>query len=97
MEVKVNKIVGFKSNVSATGEKYGISADVTVDNGAMTNIADGTVKDGDGNQVATFTYYGGLNIGFSTNDNSVMTSAITDVTAFIDYCKANAAALNTMA
>lgn len=96
MEVKVNKIVGFKSSVSAAGEKYNVTGNVNVDNGAMTNIDSGIVKDGDGNQVASFTYYGNLNIAYSTNDSTVMTAAITDITAFIDYCKTNAASLNTV-
>jgi hypothetical protein len=96
VKIKVNKIVGFKSSVSGTGEKYNMTGNVNVDNGTMTNIEGGIVKDGDGNQVASFTYYGNLNIAYSTNDSTVMTAVITDITAFIDYCKTNAASLNTV-
>lgn len=96
MEVKVNKIVGFKSGVTGTGEKYTITANVMVDNESLTNIEGGIVKDGDGNQVASFTYYGNLNIAYSTNDSTVMTAAITDITAFIDYCKTNAVSFGTV-
>mgnify|MGYP001454040360 CR=1 FL=1 len=96
MEVKVNKIVGFKSAVSAAGEKYNMTGNVSVDNGVMTNIEGGIVKDGDGNQVASFTYYGNLNIAYSTNDSTVMTAVITDIEAFIDYCKTNTASLETV-
>lgn len=96
MEVKVNKIVGFKSNVSGKGEKYDVSADVAVDNGSISNLVGGTVKDSGGTQVATFTLYGNLDVVFATNDNAVMTAAITDINAFVDYCKTNFASLNAV-
>jgi hypothetical protein len=96
MEVKVNKIVGFKSNVSAAGEKYNMTGNVNVDNGVMTNIDSGIVKDGDGKQVASFTYYGNLNISFNTSDSTVMTAVITDIESFIDACKSDAASLGTV-
>jgi hypothetical protein len=96
MTVKVNKIVGFKSAVSAAGEKYNMTGNVNVDNGAMTNIDSGIVKDGDGKQVASFTYYGNLNIAFNTSDSTVMTAAITDIETFIDACKTNTASLGTV-
>lgn len=96
MEVKVNKIVGFKSAVSAAGEKYNMTGNVNVDNGAMTNIDSGIVKDVDGKQVASFTYYGNLNIAFNTSDSTVMTAVVTDINSFIGYCKTNAAGFGTV-
>lgn len=96
MEVKVEKIVGFKSSVSGTGEKYNMTGNVDVDKGVMTNIDSGIVKDGDGKQVASFTYYGNLNIVFSTDDNTIMTNVITDINSFIEYCKTNAAGFGTV-
>lgn len=95
MEVKVNKIVGFKSNVSGKGEKYDVNADVAVDNGSMSNIVNGTVKSSDGT-VATFTFLGNLNVVFSTDDSTVTAAAITDITSFIGYCKTNAVNFGTV-
>ena len=96
MELKVNKIVGFKSDVSAAGEKYTLTGNVNVSNDAMTNIENGIVKDTSGNQVASFSFYGNLNIAFNTSDSTVMTAVITDIEAFIDSCKANTTDLGTV-
>lgn len=96
MDLKVNKIVGFKSDVSAAGEKYNMAGNVNVDNGVMTDIQGGIVKDADGNQVASFTYFGNLNIAFNTSDSAVMTAVITDIESFIDACKADTASLGTV-
>lgn len=95
MEVKVNKIVGFKSNVSGKGEKYDVNADVAVDNDSMSNIVNGIVKSSDGT-VATFTFLGNLNVVFSTDDGTVTAAAIADITSFIGYCKTNAVSFGTV-
>ena len=96
MEIKVNKICGFKSSVSGRGEKYSMTGNVNVDNGVMTNIESGIVKDDGGIQVASFSYCGNLSIAYNTDDNTVMTAVITDIKSFVDYCKANTASLNTV-
>ena len=41
-------------------------------------------------------HFGGINISYLTTDEDEIIAAITDVTKFVKYCKANAAKLGTV-
>lgn len=96
MEVKVNKMVGFKANLTGTGAKYTVNANVSAENDNVTSTENGTVKDTDGTELANFSGYGpgSLSINFKASDDTVMASILADVTAFISYCKSNVATLS---
>jgi hypothetical protein len=98
MEVKVNKIVGFKVSLTGTGIKYTVNANVSAENDNVTSVENGTVKDTDGTELANFSSYGSgsLSINFKTSDDTVMANILTDVTAFASYCKSNVATLSTV-
>lgn len=96
MEVKVNKMVGFKVNLTGTGAKYIVNASVSVENDNITSTENGTVKDTDGTELANFSDYGSLSVNFKVSDNITMASILTDITAFISYCKSNVATLSTV-
>jgi hypothetical protein len=97
MEVKVNKMVGFKVSLTGTGTKYTVNANVSAENDNVTSVENGTVKDTDA-ELANFSGYGpgSLSINFKTSDDTVMASILADVTAFISYCKSNIASLSTV-
>ena len=98
MEVKVTAIAGFKASVEAVGTGTTIKAIVSVENDKYANIENGSVSSNEGNKelLATFAYFGGINISYLTTDEDEIIAAITDVTKFVKYCKANAAKLGTV-
>lgn len=98
MEVKVNAITGFKASIEAVGESTTIKAVVSVENGKYANIENGSVSSNDdtNKQLATFAHFGGINISYLTTDEDEIIAAITDVTKFVKYCKANASKLETV-
>ena len=93
MEVKVKSIAGFKANVEATGASTSIAAVVVVEGEKYANIENGSVKAEDGRTLATFNHFGGISINYLTTDEDEIIAAVTDVTHFVKYCKANAGAL----
>lgn len=93
MEVKVKSIAGFKANVEATGASTEIAAVVVVEGEKYANIENGSVRAKDGRTLATFNHFGGISINYLTTDEDEIIAAVTDVTHFVKYCKANAGAL----
>ena len=96
MEVKVKSIAGFKANVEATGASTEIAAVVVVEGEKYANIENGSVRAKDGRTLATFNHFGGISINYLTTDEDEIIAAVTDVTHFVKYCKANAAKLGTV-
>ena len=98
MDVKVKAIVGFKASVEAVGASTTIKAVVSVENDKYANIENGSVSSNDdtNKQLATFAHFGGINISYLTTDEDEIIAAITDVTKFVKYCKANASRLGTV-
>ena len=97
MDVKVKAITGFKASVEAVGVSTTIKAIVSVESDKYANIENGSVCSNDVNkQLATFAHFGGINISYLTTDEDEIIAAITDVTKFVKYCKANAAKLGTI-
>lgn len=98
MDVKVKAITGFKASVEAVGASTTIKAIVSVENDKYANIENGSVSSNDdtNKQLATFAHFGGINISYLTTDEDEIIAAITDVTKFVKYCKANASRLGTV-
>lgn len=98
MDVKVKAITGFKASVEAVGASTTIKAIVSVENDKYANIENGSVSSNDdtNKQLATFAHFGGINISYLTTDEDEIIAAITDVTKFVKYCKANASKLETV-
>ena len=98
MDVKVKAITGFKASVEAAGASTTIKAIVSVENDKYANIENGSVcsNDDTNKQLATFAHFGGINISYLTTDEDEIISAVTDVTHFVKYCKANAVKLGTV-
>ena len=98
MDVKVKAIAGFKASVEATGASTTIKAGVSVESDKYANIENGSVcsNEDTNKQLATFAHFGGINISYLTTDEDEIIAAITDVTKFVKYCKANAAKLSTV-
>ena len=98
MDVKVKAITGFKASVEAVGASTTIKAIVSVENDKYANIENGSVSSNEdtNKQLATFAHFGGINISYLTTDEDEIIAAITDVTKFVKYCKANASKLGTV-
>lgn len=98
MDVKVKAITGFKASVEAVGASTTIKAIVSVENDKYANIENGSVcsNEDTNKQLATFAHFGGINISYLTTDEDEIITAITDVTKFVKYCKANASRLGTV-
>lgn len=98
MDVKVKAITGFKASVEAVGASTTIKAVVSVESDKYANIENGSVSSNDdtNKQLATFAHFGGINISYLTTDEDEIIAAITDVTKFVKYCKANASKLGTV-
>ena len=98
MDVKVKAITGFKASVEAVGASTTIKAVVSVENDKYANIENGSVSSNEdlNKQLATFAHFGGINISYLTTDEDEIIAAITDVTKFVKYCKANATKLGTV-
>lgn len=98
MDVKVKAITGFKASVEAVGASTTIKAVVSVENDKYANIENGSVSSNEdlNKQLATFAHFGGINISYLTTDEDEIIAAITDVTKFVKYCKANASRLGTV-
>ena len=98
MDVKVKAITGFKASVEAVGASTTIKAIVSVENDKYANIENGSVSSNEdtNKQLATFAHFGGINISYLTTDEDEIIAAITDVTKFVKYCKANASRLGTV-
>lgn len=98
MDVKVKAITGFKASVEAVGASTTIKAIVSVENDKYANIENGSVcsNEDTNKQLATFAHFGGINISYLTTDEDEIIAAITDVTKFVKYCKANASRLGTV-
>lgn len=98
MDVKVKAITGFKASVEAAGASTTIKAIVSVENDKYANIENGSVSSNEdlNKQLATFAHFGGINISYLTTDEDEIIAAITDVTKFVKYCKANAVKLGTV-
>ena len=98
MDVKVKAITGFKASVEAVGASTTIKAVVSVENDKYANIENGSVcsNEDTNKQLATFAHFGGINISYLTTDEDEIIAAITDVTKFVKYCKANASRLGTV-
>ena len=98
MDVKVKAITGFKASVEAVGASTTIKATVSVENDKYANIENGSVSSNEdtNKQLATFAHFGGINISYLTTDEDEIIAAITDVTKFVKYCKANASRLGTV-
>lgn len=98
MDVKVKAITGFKASVEAVGASTTIKAVVSVESDKYANIENGSVSSNDdaNKQLATFAHFGGINISYLTTDEDEIIAAITDVTKFVKYCKANASRLGTV-
>lgn len=98
MDVKVKAITGFKASVETVGASTTIKAIVSVENDKYANIENGSVcsNEDTNKQLATFAHFGGINISYLTTDEDEIIAAITDVTKFVKYCKANASRLGTV-
>ena len=98
MDVKVKAITGFKASIEAVGASTTIKAVVSVESDKYANIENGSVSSNDdtNKRLATFAHFGGINISYLTTDEDEIIAAITDVTKFVKYCKANASKLGTV-
>lgn len=94
MEVKVNEVTSFKSNMTGTDGGNIVNGIADVSNKVLNNIDKGTITDSKGNQLATWAWFGSLNLNYAADvDAEIMAVILTTVNSFLVYCKENAANL----
>lgn len=94
MNLKVTKIVSMTSNVEATVNGLSINANVRVhNNDTIEGVDSGSVNDSNGNQLATFSYYGSnnLNVNYNNIDNGNVATVSTTINDFIKELEKNPA------
>lgn len=94
MEVNVKEVTSFKSSLTGTDGNTNVDGTVSVSNKVLNNIDKGAVTDSKGNQLATWAWFGSLNMSYAEGvDAEAMTLVLGAVNSFIGYCKENAANL----
>lgn len=97
MEMKFGKTTEIERQVSASSEAFTVKANVRVANDRITGITSGEVTNINGQQEASFSYYGTVSVNFNATDPDVMASTLEAINDFVEACKHAEATIATEA
>lgn len=93
MEMKFGKTTEIERQVSASSEAFSVKANVRVANDRITAITSGEVWNTQGQQEASFSYYGTVSVSFNATDPDAMASTLEAINEFVTACKTQEASI----